>query len=165
MRAFLRKLIARESDPKRLTRSIAAGVAIAVSPYLTLMTWILFPLCWLISANAAIAITVLWTVNNPWTMIPFIVADYFVGYVLFELLLGWDLTAYNPWFMEWVNNNITPYVTPYLGIDDFCFWCFIGGGTVVAIVSGFVTYWMLYPILRKQLARNNADEQMHDNAE
>lgn len=151
MRKFLQRLLARETCPKRLARSIAAGIAIAVSPYLTLMTWLLFPLCWIMSANVAVAMTVLWTVNNPWTMVPIIVADYFVGYVLFEWLFGWDLTAYNPWFMDWFNEKVTPYVTPYLGIDDFCFWCFMGGGTVVAVAAGVVAYWSVLPILKKRL--------------
>lgn len=165
MRKFLQKLVQREKDPKRLARSIAAGVTIAVSPYLTLMTWVLFPLCWIMSANVAIAMTVLWTVNNPWTMVPIIIADYFVGYVIFELLIGWDLTAYNPWFMDWVNNNITPYVTPYLGIDDFCFWCFIGGGTIVAICGGITTYWIIYPILRRQIAKSTLNVDTSHRAE
>jgi len=161
MKKFIQKLIQRERSAPRLARSIAAGVAMAVSPYYTLQTWLLFPLCWIMSANVAVSMTVLWTVNNPWTMIPLIVADYFVGYFLFEWLLNWDLTAYNPGFMTWFNEKIIPYVTPYIGIDDFCLWCFILGGTIVAVCAGIATYVAVRPLLARRLSSQEvpAEEQ------
>ena len=149
---LLRKLLEKESSPYRLARSIAVGAGIATSPYYTLQTWLIFPFCWVFSANVAVAMIVLWTVNTPWTMLPFILSNYFVGHILFEWLLEWDLSQYNPSWMEWVNNKIGPYITPYFGIDEICLWCFLIGGTVVGVCVGIASYWLVLPILRRRLS-------------
>jgi len=157
MKRFFKKLLEKESDPYRLSRSIALGVGMGVSPYYMLQTWLLFPICWLVSANAAVSIAVLWAVNNGWTTVPLIVLDYYVGHIIFEWWLEWDLVAYNPGFMEWFNAKVTPYVTPYLGIEDFCLWCFILGGTLVAVVAGCITYWCVRPVLLRSLPQHTSE--------
>jgi len=149
-------LLEKERDPARLSRSIAAGVGMALSPYYMIQTWLLFPVCWMISANAAVSITVLWAVNNGWTTIPLIVLDYYVGHIIFEWWLEWNLVAYNPGFMDWFNAKYTPYITPYLGIEDFCLWCFVLGGTLVGVIAGIASYWLLFPLIRRRLARYQA---------
>jgi uncharacterized protein (DUF2062 family) len=147
------KLLSSEHSPERLAMSCCLGVFIATSPFIGLQTWILLPLCWISRLNTVVAITVLYLVNNPLTMIPIIVADYAVGYWLLEVAFGVDLLQYNPSWFAWVNAKIGRYITHYLGVQNVCFWCYILGGMIFAVLCGLLCYFPLRRYFRHRLEK------------
>lgn len=143
------QIIASESSPTRLARATSLGIGIAFSPYLGFQTILIFVLSYLIHANAAITFTVVYLVNNPWTMIPIAAADYLVGQSLVEKILGLNLVIYNPSWMDWVNAKIGHYLVHYLGVSELCFWCFIIGGNILALSAGLMSYPFLVYFYKK----------------
>lgn len=152
-KGFLRRLVERESCPYRLSRSIALGLYLAFSPFVGLQTWIAFPLAPLLRANVAVAIIVLYAVSNPWAFIPIIVFNYMFSEWLIEGVLGYDLTPYNPVWMEWVNAKIGPYLYSWLGVDELCFWCFFIGSNIVALVITLAMYPFIMRMSKRLVAR------------
>ena len=144
----MEKLVAKEPNPSRLAWSITLGIFLAFSPYIGLQTALGFVLAYLLCANSAVAVIVLWTVNNPWTFLPITALDYIFGHWLVESVLGWNLEQYNPSWMNWVNTKISG-VTNYLGIESICFWCFMIGGNVLALTFAAISY----PFLKKMCTR------------
>lgn len=144
----MEKLVKKEPNPSRLAWSITLGVFLAFSPYVGLQTVLAFALAYLLWANSAVVVIVLYTVNNPWTMIPIAALDYIFGHWLVEKVFCLNLEQYNPSWMEWVNTKISG-VTSYLGIESICFWCFMIGGNILAVTFAAISY----PFLKKMCVR------------
>lgn len=142
IRKLLQKIVQHEPDPIKLNRSIAIGIFMAFTPYLGLQTWIGIALAYFTRSNIAVVTIVLYAVNNPWTMIPIAALDYMVGRLVTESLLGFDLLPYNPLWMNWVNSKIG-FLTNYLGIEQISLWCFLIGGTILALIAGIISYFAL----------------------
>lgn len=142
----LKKLIfQKNSSPERVAKSIALGVGVGFSPFLGIQSYIPIILGPLIGASPLIAIAFIWIVNNPLTMIPIAALDYKMGVVVFERWLSWDMGAYNPAlltrFGNWINSfETTQKLVHYLGAEQFQLLTFLAGGTLLAIVVGFVAY-------------------------
>lgn len=136
------QLVKLEPSAARLSASCCLGICLATSPFLGLQTWIAIPLAWAFKLNAKVAVAVLWIVNNPFTMIPFVVVDYATGYWVIERLLGIDLMAYNPSFMYWINDKIGGAIYSYLGVEHLCFWCYILGGLLFCLLVSWPWYWL-----------------------
>lgn len=145
---IMEKLVAKEPNPSRLAWSITLGIFFAFSPYLGIQTILAFVLAYLLWANSAVVVIVLYTVNNPWTMIPIAALDYIFGHWLVEKVLCLNLEQYNPSWMDWVNAKISG-VTSYLGIESICFWCFMIGGNIIAVTLAAASY----PFLKKMCVR------------
>ncbi len=148
-------ILAVEQSPEKLARALTLGLWIAFSPFLGLQTPLIFIIAPLMGLSSFIVFTTVYVVNNPWTMIPIIVLDYYVGYFIVEKWLGFNLHAYNPGFMTWVNEKLQRYLSSYLGTAPLCFWCFICGGLVVSLIVASISY----PILRyccKRIRRTRA---------
>lgn len=154
MKAYLKRkwqaILAKERSPERLARSVALGWFMAFSPFLGIQSYLVFPIAPLCSANAAIAFTVLFIVSNPWTFIPIVLLNYFVGYYLTEHFFHLNLQAYNPSFMGWVNAKLMHYF-PSLVQEGICFWCFIIGATIISFVTTAIVYPVLLKIFRRTL--------------
>lgn len=144
----MEKLVKGESSPAKLAWSTTLGIFLAFSPYLGFQTILVFVLSFLLRANSAIVFTVLYTINNPWTMIPIAALDYVFGHWLTATFLQIDLLEYNPSWMAWVNTKLAS-LTTYLGIEQLCFWCFFIGGNILAITAALLSY----PFLRKLSSR------------
>lgn len=145
------KLVILEPSASRLIWSATLGIFMACSPFVGLMTWITIPLCWLFGLNTVVAITILYVVNNPFTMIPLMIADYAIGYWITECLFGWELAVYNPSWVDWLNTKLSPYLHDYLGVSDFCFWCYILGGLLFAFLATLICYFPLRYYVHKKL--------------
>lgn len=141
---FLKKLIEKQLSPQKVAWSGAVGVYLAFSPFLGIQTILVFVLAFLLRANGPIVFTVLYTINNPWTMIPIVLLDYFVG-SWFLQLIGLDLTMYDPSWMEWLNAKLIPYIGPYLGVKKLSLWTYLIGGHLIAIPLACVSY----PVIKK----------------
>lgn len=121
--------------------SIALGTYLAFSPFLGIQTILVFIFSFLLRANSMIVFTAVYAINNPWTMIPILLFEYMLGSWLVHSLMGLNLDAYNPWFIEWVDVRITPYLTPYIGVKKLCFWCYFIGGNIIAIPLAIAAYF------------------------
>lgn len=155
MNSFGKKLIDRfikqGVSPHKLAWSAALGMYLAISPFLGLQTLLMFILAFFLRAKTAVVFTVLYTINNPWTMIPILLMDYFFGSWLF-CLLGIDMSAYEPSWMTWFNQKLTSYLTPYLGIEQINLWPYLVGGNVLALIAAAITYPVIKKIYLKGLA-------------
>lgn len=141
---FFKKIVEKQLTPHQVAWSGAVGVYLAFSPFLGVQTLLVFGLAFILRANAAISFTVLYTVNNPWTMIPIVILDYIVGSA-FMRFIGLDLSAFDPSWMEWLNIKLIPYIGPYLGIKKICLWTYLIGGHIVAIPLACLSY----PFIKK----------------
>ncbi|MCL5436544.1 MAG: DUF2062 domain-containing protein [Candidatus Dependentiae bacterium] len=141
---FVNKIMEKKLSPRHVAWSGALGAYLAFSPFLGVQTILVFVLAFIMRANAAIAFTVLYTVNNPWTMIPIVVLDYVVGGAFLKLF-GVSLCAYDPSWMGWLNDKLIPYIGPYLGVKKLCFWTYVIGGNLIAIPAACLAY----PFIKK----------------
>ena len=140
LKNFFAKIVARDATPHERALAVSFGLFLSFSPLLGVQTPLLFGGSWLFGLNAAVVFAIVYLVNNPWTMIPIVVLDYFVGYWLVEKFMGIDLTPYNPSFMGWLNNKIGPYIIKYLGVTHLCLWYYIIGGLIVATIISVLSY-------------------------
>lgn len=139
---FLKKIVSLEPNAERLSRSIAIGMFTAFSPYIGLQTVTGLLIAYITNSNKVVATLVLYTVNNPWTMVPIAALDYLFGQLILEDIFGMNLTHLNPSWMSWVNNKVS-FLTGYLGIEKICLWCFLIGGTILALIAGILSYLLL----------------------
>lgn len=156
MKKFLQKIIRSESSPYKLALAVTLGTSTAVSPFWGIQTWILFPLSWALKISPAISITILYLINNPWTMLPIAAADYYVGNWFTKSVLGVDLIKYNPSWMGWVNNKIGFYLMKYLGISELSLWSFVIGGILLSIVVAAITYPIALMFFKRALRKRHA---------
>lgn len=144
IKKYLSHLLSIEKSPHKLAVGCCLGIFIAMSPFLGIQTWIAIPLSWLFRVNALVVITVLYIVNNPFTMIPIVLADYIVGHWIMVKWLHVDLASYNPSWIHWLELKIGPALHKYLGVTSICFWCYLAGGIILALLCSI----SLYPLLR-----------------
>jgi len=151
-RKFMEKLVALEPNPKRLTWSIMLGIFLAFSPYLGLQTPLAGLIAFLCGLNFGVMTILIWTINNPWVMVPLAGLEYIFGHWLVETVFGINLVPYNPSWMTWLNNKIS-FITVYLGIESICLWYFLIGGTVIALLATLIAYpfvkKMSYAVIKK----------------
>jgi uncharacterized protein len=126
-----------DPSPRSLALSCCLGIFIAFSPLLGLHTVMIFLLSWLFKLNTSVTFIVAYTINNPWTIIPIIMLEYFLGYFIAHDILNLDLMSYNPLFMDWVNKTLQNYI----GTEtELCLWCFIIGGTIFSLIASIIAY-------------------------
>lgn len=154
------KMLASEPSPHRLSLSCAVGTFLAFSPYLGIQTVLIFVLSWLLSLNTAVTFSVVYLINNPWTMIPIVILDYLVG-AWVAGLFGINLLQYNPAWMQsfnkWINVKAGSYLAQW-GIGELSFWAYFIGGHIVALACALLAY----PLARYWIARmmNNIHEKV-----
>ena len=132
-------LTLKEQSAQKLTLSCCLGIYIAFSPWVGFHTIMVFAFSWLFRLNPAITFTSTYILNNPWTMTPLYLGDYFFGDWVLKSCFGIDSMAINPSWMTWVNTNLTYYT----GLKGLSFWAFMVGGNLLGILFSVI----LYPIL------------------
>lgn len=151
---LLQKFFLIERDPKRLAYATCLGLFIGFSPFLGLQTPLVFILGYPLGLPVSIIFSVVYLVNNPFlTTIPIAIANYLTGYFLFTYIIPLDMCNTNPSWFDWIADKILPYMA-YFGIKEICFWYFIVGGLVFAILLSVP----FYPLLKRfytKLAREN----------
>lgn len=148
------KLSEKGITPHLFAWSGAIGIFLAFSPFLGIQTILVFVFAFLLRAKSSIIFTILYTINNPWTMIPIAVADYVFGSWLTNSVLGINLTAYDPQWVNWLNDKLCPYISPYLGITHLCFWCYLIGGMIIATIAAVCSYPLFKKFAEKQEAQS-----------
>lgn len=151
IRKILDKLVLAERSPRKLALSFCLGNFIAWSPTIPLQTPLIFLLSWILRLNATVAVTTLYIINNPLSMVPIYVADYMFGVALFHKILGINLNQYNPFWIDKFNVILSRYIDmkKYFGGGELCFWCLLLGGLILSLSISVV----LYPIMKRIFTR------------
>ena len=147
---WLKNLLLKERSVSKLAASVCLGTFIALSPTIPVQTPLAIALCWALGLNIAVAVPVLYLVNNPLTLIPIYAAGYALGVWFFKWIVRIDdIESYNPWWVAKFNAYISQYIDmeKYLG-SEFCFWCLIVGGFLFATLVTIP----LYPLMKRLLA-------------
>lgn len=151
---LLQKFFTIEPDPRRLAAATVLGLFIGFSPFLGLQTPLIFVLGYLFRLPISIVFSVTYLINNPFiTMVPIILANYFTGYILFNYILPVDICYDNPSWFNWIAQKIQPCVA-YFGASKVCFWYFILGGVIFAILLSVPFYIPLRRLYTKLAQKN-----------
>jgi uncharacterized protein (DUF2062 family) len=154
MRAYIKKIVDRlvvtQSSAKQLALSFCLGNFIAWTPTIPLQTPIVMALAPLLGLNMSVAISALYLINNPLTMIFFYIADYKCGSFIVSMLPT-HFKLSNPPFIEHFIQYIAKFIDfkKYLGIDTICFWCLLVGGIVLPCLTTLIAY----PVAKRLFTR------------
>ena len=128
----------------KLTLSFCIGIYIAFSPFPAGHTVMMFLFKWAFNLNFPI-LFVATSINNPWTMLAFYSFDYFFGYWLVHVLLG-----FNPiWAIS---------LAKIFGSGKICVWSFFVGGNILGILAA-ITAYPFVKIMFKQLVGHFGQKQ------
>ncbi|MCP4192313.1 MAG: DUF2062 domain-containing protein [Planctomycetaceae bacterium] len=131
-------LLHADDPPHRLALGIGLGVFVAFTPTVGIQMLIAGFLSWLIGANKAVSVAVVW-ISNPGTMIPMYWYCYGIGCAILTLKpvdRSWwsELTAPPPgWWAA-----VSFYWSRFLGIAG-PLWL---GALIVGLVCGYATYYL-----------------------
>ena len=153
---LFRKWLLAERSPKKLALAFCWGSFIALAPIPGFHTPLLFLISWLLHLNSVIVFTVVYIINNPWTMLPIYAIDYLFGYWLLFSMGNIDLMPYDPFWMEWINKKIGSYLSLYLGIQKLCLWYFLIGGFILAATISII----IYPFIKRLFVYLASKEQV-----
>ncbi|MCF7900513.1 DUF2062 domain-containing protein [Candidatus Babeliales bacterium] len=142
---FLLKLFIYETSPHKLAVACAIAVYIAFSPFFGLHTLMLIGSGMFFKLNIPLLLIIGYVINNPFSMIPIYMSGYAVGYWILHECLEFHVCAYNPWWMESVNN----FLHAKIGISHISFWAFMIGGNCVGIILGCVAYPLMHHIFKR----------------
>lgn len=159
IKRMLDKLIFAEGSSTTLALSFCLGTFIALSPTIPLQTPLIILISRLLKFNTTVAITVLYIINNPITMVPFYVIDYRVGgWILKKLSI--DAVYHNPVWMEQFSEFIMRFIDikKYLGTEVLSFWPLLIGGFIVPLVVSMFVYPIAKLIFTRLLSQRVAPE-------
>jgi len=142
------KIILRESSLHRLTASACVGIFFACSPLLGVQIIVASTVSWAFGLNTALMLIMLCIVNNPFTMIPIIFIDYFVGYILLEKILHISLHSYEPVVFARFNKFLADCCSRYIAFSSFSIWNYFIGGVIFALICSIVSYPLLYALFK-----------------
>ncbi len=134
IRQQLVKVLNLQDPPHRTALAFSIGVFIAFAPHYLFHMASVFFVAWAFRLNY-LAVLLGALINNPWTLIPILVASLYTG-----LFLSGNVT---PESLDWSNvtmNNLFDFLTPF-------FWPFILGALALALLAALLSYplmrWML----------------------
>ena len=143
--SFFKGLVLKERSPKKLALSFAMGVYIAICPFIGLHTAMIFAFAWMFRLNTAVTFATGYIVNNPFSLVPIFAADYGFGYWLLHKVFHFKTQDINPSFVKYVND----FLYAKLGIPRACFWSFIIGGNLLAVILAIIAYFVAKPLFIK----------------
>ena len=133
--------------PHNLALGIAVGLFVALLPLVGIQMGLALGLAWLIRANKAVAVTLVW-ISNPLTMVPIYYPGYWLGCKLLNMPTG------GRW-IELVQSNESASVKFRAFMDnlqDFAGPLFLGT-FVVATLVGVISYYVSLAIIRSYRLR------------
>jgi uncharacterized protein (DUF2062 family) len=134
IKGLLEKAIYSGSTPKILAKSFCSGIYIAFSPFPGLHTAMMFAAKALFGLNFPVLFFAT-SFNNPWTMIPFFLFDYYFGYWLLHSFLG-------------LNINFMVSIEKIFGSVRICPFSFLVGGNVLGIFFAVALYPVVLTLIR-----------------
>ena len=143
-RALLRHVLHLQETPRRTALAFAVGVFIAFSPAYGLHTAMVVLCTWLFGLNFVALLTGA-LVNNPWTIVPILVATYWTG----AWLLGntetpsfnWDDLSFGG-----IYEQVLPYLIPFLL-----------GGFVLSVIGALLSYPVAYLLISQYRSSPGAE--------
>ena len=124
--AALRTALSSGVSSHKLTMSFCVGLYIAASPFIGLHFVMIVAVVWLFGLNFPVTFVTA-SLNNPWTMIPYYSAGYFLGYAILHHVLG-----LNP---SWIISLEKVFGSGYI-----CVWSFLLGGNVLGVLCALIGY-------------------------
>jgi len=121
-----------KDTPHKIAMSFAFGVFWGVSPLLGIHTIGAFFTAWLLGLNRFVAVAGVY-ITNPWTIVPI---------YSFSLWLGTVIMGMKPFLLEVEWKDIT-FIYLFNKLIPFI-WPFIIGTFIVGVVSGIVSYFLIY---------------------
>jgi uncharacterized protein len=135
-----------EGTSRSIASGLAFGVAAAMTPFYGLHTVVAIALAWLFGANV-VAAAVGTLANNPWTAPPLWFGTYYVG----AWILGGD-TSSKPNFVHMFKTLTESVLSRDMDLFAGSIWPVLKpmavGCIPFALVAGFVTYFVLEPVIR-----------------
>jgi uncharacterized protein (DUF2062 family) len=117
----------------------------ALTPFFGLRTFAAFLISWRFRLNTPVTLLTVNTISNPWTLVPIIMLEYFLGCFLVHTIFGISLREYNPWWMQWVNSKLKFYMAS----DGLCLWSFVIGSHLIALATAFVAYPLVFRFFKR----------------
>lgn len=151
------KLLSADQSVERLALSFCLGNFIAWTPTIPFQTPLIFVLSWALRLNTTVTFITSYTINNPITMVPIYVIDYFFGHWLLNTILKIDAEKYNPSWIEKFNAFLSKYIDlgKCAGTSTFCFWCLVIGGLTLALILSLILYPIMKLIFKRLVSRLN----------
>lgn len=149
LQTIVDKVMHMEQSPRRLAASCSLGVFFACSPFLGIQTFLLIGVGMLLRLNIALAMITLYLINNPITMIPIIILDYFTGYFFISYLLGYNIQYDAPTFFSKIDAYIQRKLSTWAPTMQFSFAYYVFGGLLFATLCAFASYPLFYWWIKK----------------
>jgi len=127
---------------------------IASSSLLGVQTFVALGASWLFSLNTAVVLLVLFLVNNPFTMVPIILANYAVGYIVFERLFAISFDSITPLWMLSLRDKISAKL-PAGAIASFSIWNYLLGGMIFGLICSGIVYIILRYVMNRSDSTKN----------
>ena len=122
------------TSPKKLAQSFCMGIYIAFSPFPGMHTVMMFAATALFGLNFPILFFST-SFNNPWTMIPFFLSDYYFGHWLLHSFLKW-------------NPGLSISLEKIFGSGEICLPSFLIGGNILGIACACASYPIMLYVFR-----------------
>jgi len=133
----LRQILSVKESPRKIALAFALGVFIGMSPLLGIHTVLGIAAAWIFRLNKFVTVVGVY-VTNPWTIVPIYTFGTWVG----ARLLGIDRIIPD---IDWANltmkellHTFGPLLLP-----------FIVGSTLLGFVSGGVSFFLVYKMVKK----------------
>jgi hypothetical protein len=144
IKKILTQLVLAQRSPKKLAVAFCVGVFIAFSPFIGFHTALMLLIAWMARLNFAMIYASSHLFNNPITVGPLYIADYYVGKKICFFLFGF--IPANPFWMQWVNTKISYFIGSGISL-----WAFIIGGNILGLLVSVALYpfmlWFFNQIL------------------
>ena len=157
---FFKMLVLKERSPHKLALSFAIGNYIAFCPFIGLHTAMIFLFAWIFKLNTAVTFATGYVVNNVFTAVPIFLSDYVFGYWLLHGVFHLKTHDINPTWMNIIND----FLHTKLGIPNACFWSFMIGGNLLAIIVALVSYPLVKPLFVHLSRQMHKSEQNKENS-
>jgi uncharacterized protein (DUF2062 family) len=138
LRDRLREVISTNDSPKKIALSFSLGVFIGLSPFLGMHTILGISAVWLFRTNKYVTIASVY-VTNPWTIVPIYTFSTWLGTKLFGVDIIIPQLKWHAISCLYLFNEVR-----------FLLWPFIFGSMLVALVSSFIVYLVVYHAVVKQ---------------
>lgn len=151
LKNFFNKVVLHEKSATKLALSFCIGVFLAFLPIIPFQTPLGFLLTWLLHLNITVVMAVLYTINNPITMIPIYMIAYFFGTWVMGDLFNLKIEQYNPLWATKFSNFISKYINlkKYLGTTQICVPCLLVGGFLLSAIISIAIYPMMKQIFSR----------------
>lgn len=147
-RKFLEIITTKNISPHKLARSWALGSYIAFSPFPGIHKLMLLGVQYLFNTHFPFLLMGCYSINNPWTMIPVYLGDYYFGHWIVHGIFGytdlWELSLES------------------IGLGKVCMLSFFVGGNILEIAASLVSYPIILRLARKYHDKHTEEEHHED---